>query len=125
MKRDELRRQARLLIIGCPGCTEDACIYCLVPGVDDTLNQLMKLIDEYTDAVLQNPRLTGRELWTCKDMAENLGLLDATVARVTASRLKVQAVAAVKHPVTGRLLALYPADEARTKYAARKEETPR
>lgn len=120
MNHDELRRQARHLIVGCPGCDEDSCIYCLVPGGDDILDQLMELVNQRIDTVLADLNSVGRELWTADEVAGYLGLLDANGARARLSQWKIRAAKTVEHPATRRSMALYPADEVRAKHEARK-----
>lgn len=118
MKHDELEQHFRRLVIGCPGCAEDTCIYCPVPGGDDTVNQLMEHVGQYLDTILADLNSTDQELWTAEQVAHYLGLLDANGARARLSQWKIRSVKTVPHPVTGRPMALYPADEVR---AARDE----
>lgn len=119
MKRDEFERQARLLIIGCAGCNEDPCIYCLVPSGDDTMSQLMALVDQYLDSALAEPPLRRRrpashqEMWTASQVAEYLGLSDENSARATMSRRKIRSVK------IGSDISRYPADEVRAIREAR------
>lgn len=119
MKRDELRRQARHLVIGCPGCTEDACTYCLVPGGEDTVDQIMEFVDSYVDSILANLAHPHQELWTAKQVAQHLDLSNEDSARATMSRRKIRSVK-VTNPVTGAAVTRYPADEVRAIRETRK-----
>ena len=111
MNRDELRRQARHLIVGCPGCDEDTCIYCPVPGRDATLDQLMELIDQHVDSILTS--LDDQELWTATEVAKYRNLSTVHSARALLSYYKIRAVRMAIHPETKRPMALYSADEVR------------
>lgn len=111
MKRDELQRQVRQLIIGCPGCDEDACIYCMVTGADDVIGQLLELVDQYVDTILAE--LNDQELWTATEVAKYRNLSTVHSARALLSHYKVRAVKMATHPETRRPMALYSADEVR------------
>ncbi|MFJ5294479.1 hypothetical protein [Streptomyces sp. NPDC088348] len=59
------------------------------------------------------------ELWTIIQAAEHLGI-KADSARGLLSRRKVQRVDTIRHPVSGRDLARYPADAVREVAADRR-----
>lgn len=119
MKRDELQREIRRLVTGCGGCEDEACDYCLVCA-DGAIDEIMERVDRYTDAILVG--LSDRELWPASRVAQYRDLSDDNSARAILSHYGIRAVKWLPHPVTGRPVAFYPADEVRA-LPARKATT--
>jgi hypothetical protein len=119
VKRTELETALRRQIVGCSENAEEDCTACHCG--DDQLQSIMELIDIYTDGILKDLRRPALDLWTAERVAKHVGLLDANGARSWLSRARIKALAHSEHPVTGRTMALYPADRVRDEHARRRQ----
>lgn len=112
MTRDDLEQKLREIITGCPvadgscadcHCTGNAAVYRAIAAVDIYLAELGVLPEEFTTT----------ELWDAETVRKYVGLKDSNAGRTWCSRNKIQRVTSRPNPNTGRLMALYNANEVR------------
>lgn len=81
---------------------------------DDELDTTMRWIDEYVATVIDQPV----ERWTAAEVAVYIGASGTAAARSTLSRWGIGSVGEpCKHPISGRSLAMYPAEKVREMHA--------
>lgn len=105
LTRDELHERLQDLIIQ---CTRHSTIIC--PRCEERLERVMDLIDEYAAPPPET------EQWTAGEVAEYIGLKDANAGRSWLSRAGIESTGQRRHPHSGRMLSLYPANHVRAEH---------
>lgn len=123
MTREELEQQLRKLIVGCPGGSQEGCPFCHCNCSDDVATA-MALVDQYTAAAVEDAtRADTAEAWSAAKVAEYLGYRDANAARSVLSRWGIKKSRETQDQSSGRMTALYSADEIRAEATRRGRRT--
>lgn len=80
------------------------------------IDRAMRWVDDYVSDLTEEPP----EAWSTEEVALYIGAKSTGAVRSTMHRWGIKSIAFIDHPISGRQMALYPAEQVRDAYYSKR-----